>query len=90
MKLSQPGFIISIYQFLRYRLLWWRAKTNEETTIERPSFSTNIFDEPCECEEEEVQPQDDDTKVVQNQMFWLCVVIVLFFGGVAISYYIIH
>ncbi len=61
-----------------------RGQINEETTIERPAFSTNIFNDRCECEEEEAQPQN------QNQMFWLCVVIVLFFGGVAISYYIIH
>jgi len=79
MKLPKPGFIISIYQFLRY-CLRRRIKTNEETTTERPAFSTNIFDE---CEEEE-------PNCIQNQAFWLCVVIALFFGGVAVSYWIIH
>jgi len=70
--------------FLRFlpRLPWARKaqETNEEI-VERPAFSTNIFDER---EEEEVQ------HVQNHQMFWLCVVIALFFGGVVVSYYIIH
>jgi hypothetical protein len=44
-------------------------------------FSTTIFDD---SEEETGTGQED------HQMFWFCVVIAIFFLGVAISYYIIH
>ena len=70
--------------FLRFlpRLPWARKaqETNEEI-VERPAFSTNIFDES-----EEDTPDDRG----DHQMFWFCVVIAIFFLGVVSSYYIIH
>ncbi len=73
--------------FLRFLpgLPWARRtrETNEEM-VERPAFSTNIFDES------EESTADDNGQDSDHQMFWFCVVIALFFVGVVVSYCIIH
>jgi len=58
---------------------------------EHPTFPTNIFD----GREEAVEPEDqeDQTESRSDRImhwFWFFSVLALFFGGVAISYYIIH
>lgn len=54
-----------------------------------PSFATNIFD-GCEAGNELEDPQTESNTDHILQWFWFFSVIALFFGGVAISYYIIH
>jgi hypothetical protein len=57
------------------------TEKQQETNDNRPLFSTTIFDDS----EEEIGTGQED-----HQMLWFCVVIAIFFLGVAISYYIIH
>lgn len=59
---------------------------------ERPPFATNIFDGREETWEPEDQEEDQTESRTDRIMhwFWFFGVIALFFGGVAISYYIIH
>ncbi len=60
-----------------YLSRFFRGKTdNNEANIERPSFSTNIFDER--------------EMGLQNNWFWLFVVSGIFCLGVAASYFLIH
>ena len=53
---------------------------------ERPTYSTNIFDEREEPEPERQEQEPFDG----HNWFWLSIVIAIFFIGVASSYYIIH
>lgn len=78
--MSWRRFTNSLLWFLN-KLPWARrAQETHEMVIERPAFSTNIFDE--------YEENTDDGH--DHHMFWFCVVIVIFFLGVVSSYYIIH
>lgn len=56
-------------------------------SAERPTFSTNIFDER---EESEPELQQEQESFDAHHWFWFSIVIAIFFIGVASSYYIIH
>lgn len=61
---------------------------------ERPTFSTNIFDgreEAREMEDQEDQEDQIESRIDRIMHWvWLFSAIMLFFGGVAISYYIVN
>lgn len=55
---------------------------------ERPTFSTNIFDER---EEHELEPKRQEQEPFDaHHWFWLSIVMAIFLIGVASSYYMIH
>jgi len=74
---------LNIFEYPRrasnYLLRFFRGKTTiSETNIERPSFSTNIFDE-CGGREE-----------TDHNWFWLFTAVAIFCLGVAASYFLIR